>query len=137
MRKSDYAIWRVAVFHKLLEVLPSKAGWELIRLANIDVPGIVTDYAKKTVCRCYSGDWEYWTDRCEVLLHRINHVRNKGDYHVPKGFELEDLFESEIVRLFNFLEPMEPPFKDIDDMKSRTEHEIHLRHLINFFKTQE
>jgi hypothetical protein len=64
------------------------------------------------------SDWESWTDRSEVLLHLIDHVRRKGDYHIPQG--LEPLFESEIIRNFNFLEPMQPPLESIDDMKLRT-----------------
>ena len=111
-------IWQILVFHYLLQKLPRKASWDLARLSGIDVEKIVTDYSRKTVCRTYVSDWESWTDRSEVLLHLIDHVRRKGDYHIPQG--LEPLFESEIIRNFNFLEPMQPPLESIDDMKLRT-----------------
>ena len=111
-------VWQILAFHYLLQKLPRKSSWDLARLSGIDVEKIVIDYARKTVCRTYVSDWESWTDRSEVLLHLIDHVRCKGDYHIPQG--LEPLFESEIIRNFNFLEPMQLPLESIDDMKLRT-----------------
>ena len=116
--RSRGIVIQILIFHKLLQVLPNCMSWRLARLAGVDVEKIVTDYSRKTVCRTYVSDWESWADRSEVLLHLINHVRSKGDYHVPQG--LESLFESEIIRNFNFLEPMRPALKNIEEMKSRT-----------------
>ena len=114
---TSVVVVQIRIFHYLLQKLPRKFAWDLARVAGIDVEKIVTDYSRKTVCRTYVSDWESWTDRSEVLLHLIEHVRSRGDYHIPQG--LEPLFESEIIRNFNFLEPMEPALKSIDDMKYR------------------
>jgi hypothetical protein len=82
--------------------------------ANIDIPQVVKDYARKIICRVYCSDWASWKDRAEILVQHIDRVA-EGDYHVPEPYN--DLFASEIVRLFNFLEPMEPEINDIMELR--------------------
>ena len=84
--------------------------------ANINVPYIVKSHARKLVCRVFSGDWAGWDTRAEILLGQMKWAEEKGDYHVPSGFI--NMFQNEIIRLFNFLEPMNPPLNNIEDMEN-------------------
>ena len=86
---------------------------------DIDVPKIVKEYARKTVCRVYTADWASWKDRGEILVQDVDRVI-AGDYHVPPPYL--DLFTSEVIRLFNFLEPMDPEVSDINELRIKCIH---------------